>query len=101
MASKQGSNQGMYGPEFKRQIVDLVGAGETPEELARRFEPSAQSIRNWVKQDKIDKRQIEGVSTDERAELKRLRQRVAQLEEEQAILGKALGWFARRDGSIR
>jgi transposase len=37
-----------YPPEFRQQMVDLVRAGRTPEELAREFEPSAQAIRNWV-----------------------------------------------------
>jgi hypothetical protein len=29
-------------------MVELVHAGRSPEELAREFEPTAQSIRNWV-----------------------------------------------------
>ena len=39
-----------YAPEFRRQMIDLVRAGRTPEELAKEFEPSAQAIRNWVAQ---------------------------------------------------
>ena len=39
-----------YAPEFRRRMVDLVRAGREPEELAKEFEPSAQAIRNWVKQ---------------------------------------------------
>jgi transposase len=39
-----------YPPEFRRQMVELVHAGRSPEELAREFEPMAQSIRNWVAQ---------------------------------------------------
>ena len=39
-----------YAPEFRQRIVELVHKGRTPEELARQFEPSAQAIRNWVKQ---------------------------------------------------
>ena len=42
--------RGAYPPEFRRQMVELVRAGRTPEELAREFEPTAQSIRNWVAQ---------------------------------------------------
>ena len=38
-----------YPPEFRRQMVDLVRSGRTPEELAREFEPTAQSISTWVK----------------------------------------------------
>ena len=37
-------------PEFRRQMVELVHVGRSPEELAREFEPTAQSIRNWVAQ---------------------------------------------------
>jgi transposase len=37
-----------YAPEFYRQMVELVRAGRTPEELAKEFEPSAPAIRNWV-----------------------------------------------------
>ena len=39
-----------YAPEFRRQIIELVRAGRTPEKLAKEFEPSAQAIRNWVAQ---------------------------------------------------
>jgi transposase len=38
-----------YPPEFRRQMVELVRAGRTPEELSREFEPSAGAIRNWVR----------------------------------------------------
>jgi transposase len=37
-----------YALEFRRQMIDLVRAGRDPEDLAREFEPTSQSIRNWV-----------------------------------------------------
>jgi transposase-like protein len=37
-----------YSPEFRRQMVDLVHAGRDPDDLAREFEPTGQSIRAWV-----------------------------------------------------
>ncbi len=37
-----------YSPEFRRQMVELVRAGRDPDDLAREFEPTAQSIRHWV-----------------------------------------------------
>ena len=46
-----------YPAEFRRQMVDLVRCGRTPEELSREFEPSAQAIRNWVKQTDLDEGQ--------------------------------------------
>ncbi|MGW3046274.1 transposase [Kitasatospora sp. NPDC001159] len=43
-----------YPPEFRRQIVELVRAGRSPEDLAKEFEPSAQTIRTWANQDRVD-----------------------------------------------
>ena len=45
-----GRGRGRYPPEYKEQIVELVRAGRSPGSLAREFEPSEQTIRNWVKQ---------------------------------------------------
>ena len=39
-----------YPPELKCQIVELVRAGRSPSELAREFEPTAQTIQNWIGQ---------------------------------------------------
>ena len=37
-----------YPPEFRQKMVELVQAGRSPEQLAKEFEPTAQTIRNWV-----------------------------------------------------
>jgi transposase len=82
-------------------MVELVRAGREPEELARRFEPSAQAIRNWVAQaDRDDGRRADGLTTDEREELRRLRRENKVLREERDILKRAAAWFARETGSI-
>lgn len=39
-----------YAPEFRQQLIELVRAGHSPEQLAEEFGCSAQSIRNWVAQ---------------------------------------------------
>ena len=39
-----------YPREFRRQMVELVRAGRTPQELSKEFEPSGEAIRNWVRQ---------------------------------------------------
>jgi transposase len=44
--SPMGKTRSAYPPEFRRQMVELVLAGCSPEELAAQFEPTAQSIRN-------------------------------------------------------
>ncbi|SEU34151.1 transposase [Nonomuraea wenchangensis] len=62
-----------YPPEFRRQMVELVRAGRTPEELAKEFQPSAQSIRTWVRQaDLDDGRRQDGLTSAEKDELARL-----------------------------
>ena len=43
-----------YPPEFREQIVELVRAGRNPSELAREFQCSVQTIRNWVGQAAAD-----------------------------------------------
>jgi len=37
-----------YPPEFRQQLIALARTGRTPESLAKDFEPSAPTIRNWV-----------------------------------------------------
>lgn len=89
-----------YPPDFRRQMVELVRAGRNPEELAREFEPSAQTIRNWVKQADLDEgRRADGVTSAEREELRRLRRENRRLREEREILKKAAAWFAGETGS--
>jgi transposase len=82
-------------------MVELVRAGRTPNELAQEFEPTAESIRNWVKQAEIDNGQRrDGLSTDEKQELARLRRENKQLRIEREILAKAAAWFAQETGSV-
>lgn len=88
-----------YAPEFREQMVGLVRAGRTPQELAREFGVSAQAIRNWSAQDERDRGQRkDGLTTAEREELARLRRENRQLRVERDILAKATAWFAGKNG---
>ena len=93
-----------YSPEFRRQMVDLVPAGRDPDELAREFEPTGQSIRAWVaKASQKEGRQeagSAGLGGPERDELVRLRRENRQLRLERDILSKAAAWFARETGTL-
>jgi transposase len=77
-------------------MVRLARAGRSPENLAREFEPSAQAIRNWMAQAERDEgSRSDGLKSDEREELTRLRRENARLKEEREILSKAAAWFAQ------
>lgn len=89
-----------YPDEFRRRLIDLVRAGESAESLAKRFEPTAQSIRNWVRQaDLDDGARKDGLTSDERAELRQLKRENRVLREEREILKKAAAWFAQETQS--
>ena len=82
-------------------MVDWVRAGRTPESLGEEFEPSAQAIRNWLRQaDRDEGRRTDGLTTVERDELRQLRRDNARLREEREILKKAAAWFARETDVI-
>jgi transposase len=90
-----------YAAEYRRRIIELVRAGRSINELAREFEPSANAIRKWVQQAARDEGlRSDGLTTDERAELNRLRRENRVLREEREILSKAAAWFATETGSV-
>ena len=90
-----------YPQEFRNRIVELARHGRTPSELAEEFEPTEQTIRNWIKKaDRDDGKSAEGLSTDERAELRELRKKLRQVKQERDILAKATAWFARETGDV-
>ena len=83
-----------YPPEFRQRVIELVRKGRTPEELGRQFEPSAQAIRNWVRQaDRDDGRRQDMLTTVEQEELRRLRRENRALREEPAS-GRRWGVWA-------
>ena len=82
-------------------MVELVRAGRTPGSLAREFEPSEQTIRNWVRQADLDEGlRSDGLTTEARKEMRELKREVKRLRMERDILKKAAAWFARESGSI-
>ena len=88
-----------YPVEFREEMVRLVRAGRTPGELSREFEPSEQTIRNWVNQADVDNGHRDGLTTAQLAELRNLRRENRILREEKEILAKAAAWFAEETGS--
>jgi transposase len=100
MPSKKAPPPPPYPPEFRARLIELVRAGQTPEALAKKFEPSAQTIRNWVRQADLDAgRRTDGLTSEEREEVVRLRREVRTLREEREILKKAAAWVAQETQS--
>jgi transposase len=84
-----------YPPEFRREALELLRAGRSPRELAESLGVSQQTLRNWRRQDQIDRRERDdGLTSDERAELARLRRENQRLRQERDLLKRAAAFFA-------
>jgi transposase len=85
--------------EFKAGAVRLVlDEGKTIAEVARDLGLSANSVATWVSQARADRSKGKtGLTTEERAELARLRKENRELRMEREILKKAAAFFAKEN----
>jgi transposase len=81
--------------EFRREAVRLVySSGKRPAEIAAELGCSEQTLRQWLKQERIDSGEAPGLTSDERARLRQLERENRVLREEREILRKAAAYFA-------
>lgn len=85
-----------YPEQFRREAVELVRQGRSIPDVAESLGMSGQALRNWVRQDQLDRQERDdGLTSAERDELRHLRKQVKRLEQERDILKRATALFAR------
>lgn len=78
-----------YSPEFRRKVLDLVASGRKVADVAHDLEISEQTVHTWRRQDRIDRGEIAGLTSGEKAELAAARRRISELETELAVSRRA------------
>lgn len=82
--------------QYKAEVVELCrNGGKSMAEIARDLDLTESSVRRWVAQAEIDAGHRDGLTTDEREELTRLRRENRVLREERDILKRATAFFAK------
>ena len=96
MGRKKARPRRSFTPEFKAEVVALVRQpGNTASSVARDLDLTETAVREWVKQADIDEGLRDGLTTDERAELARLRKENRDLQRDVEILKRATAFFAK------
>ncbi|MGH2949458.1 MAG: transposase [Solirubrobacteraceae bacterium] len=97
-ACPHATNPTSVSAELRRQAVELLRSGTPLKQVAAELDVSEQTLRNWRRQGDIDAGRAEGLTRDEREELRRLRREHRRLTQERAILKAAAAFFARETG---
>ena len=85
-------------PEFRKRAVELARERETPiKAIAADLGISESCLRNWMTQADVDEGKREGLTTEERAELRRLRRENRVLKMERDLLSRAAAFFAQEN----
>jgi len=86
-----------YPPEVRHQVIELARSGTKVAQLAATFGMSDATIYNWLKQEKVDRGEVAGLSTEEALDLAAAKRRIKQLETELAVSRKVNEVFLDQD----
>ncbi len=86
-----------YPAQTRMQVIELARSGTRVAQLAATFGMSEATIYNWLKQEQIDRGEIDGFSTDQALELTAAKRRIGQLETELAVSRKVNEVFLEGD----
>ena len=82
--------------EFKAEIVELCRRGDRSiGQVSHDFDLTETAVRAWVNQAQVDAGEREGLTTEEREELSRLRRENRRLREDVEVLKRATAFFAK------
>ncbi|WP_212990877.1 transposase [Actinoplanes auranticolor] len=97
MGKKRPRPRRMITPEFKAEIVELCQRGDRAVgQVAKDFDLTETAVRQWVRQAELDAgTRSDGLTSDERTELARLRSENRRLQQDVDILKRATAFFAR------
>ena len=85
-----------YPDEFRQRAIELARSGDKPvAHIAADLGIATSCLRRWMQQDDIDGGRRDGLSTDERSELVRLRRELRTAKMENEILRRAAAYFAK------
>ena len=94
MTMSEKSVRRKFTPEFREQAVRRVLAGHKAAVVARELDIGESLLHNWLARYQL-RHGAAALQAEQAAELTRLKRRLAQREEEVAILKKAAAYFAR------
>jgi transposase len=96
MAEKESRRRRQFTEEFKRDAVDLVrSTGRPIAQIAQELGIYDSTLGNWIRQDRIDRGEREGLTTDERARLGRLEAENARLRMERDLLKRTVAFWVK------
>jgi transposase len=85
-----------FSAEFKHDAVGLVRSSGRPiAEIAAELGIYDSTLGNWVRQDRINRGEREGLTTDERARLRELEAENAKLRMERDLLKRTIAFWVK------